>query len=139
SADHPVSAAMARALEIARARGGQCSGARESDAGAAGQGQATPAPAPGSAGLADSGRAAEAGSWRQAFFDAPYRLNTLVSIGAVVDTFETACTWDRFESLHRAVIADVRQAMRRACGSGLISCRFTHVYPDGPAPYYTFL
>lgn len=134
SADHPVGGAMARALEIARARGGQCPGARESDAGAGqGQGQAQAATIP------DSGRAAEAGSWRQAFFEAPYRLNTLVSIGAVVDTFETACTWDRFEALHRAVIADVRQAMKRACGGGLISCRFTHVYPDGPAPYYTFL
>jgi alkyldihydroxyacetonephosphate synthase len=22
---------------------------------------------------------------------------------------------------------------------GVLSCRFTHVYPDGPAPYYTFL
>src|SRR5262249_58767499 len=24
-------------------------------------------------------------------------------------------------------------------GSPRISCRFTHVYPDGPAPYYTVL
>jgi alkyldihydroxyacetonephosphate synthase len=30
-------------------------------------------------------------------------------------------------------------AMERVCGQGFISCRFTHVYPDGPAPYYTFL
>jgi alkyldihydroxyacetonephosphate synthase len=29
--------------------------------------------------------------------------------------------------------------MQKVCGSGLISCRMTHVYPDGAAPYYTFI
>jgi alkyldihydroxyacetonephosphate synthase len=29
--------------------------------------------------------------------------------------------------------------MKDACGKGFISCRFTHVYPDGPAPYFTFI
>jgi alkyldihydroxyacetonephosphate synthase len=29
--------------------------------------------------------------------------------------------------------------MTRVCGAGILSCRFTHVYPDGPAPYYTFV
>ena len=24
-------------------------------------------------------------------------------------------------------------------GAGFVTCRFTHVYPDGPAPYYTFM
>ena len=30
-----------------------------------------------------------------------------------------------------------RDAMKRVCGKGSVTCRFTHVYPDGPAPYYT--
>ena len=67
-------------------------------------------------------------------FDKP-----LASMGAVVDTFETACTWDRFDALHAAVGEAVRSAMTRECGGGVMSCRFTHVYPDGPAPYYTFI
>ena len=29
--------------------------------------------------------------------------------------------------------------MKSACGGGVLSMRFTHVYPDGPAPYYTFV
>ena len=33
--------------------------------------------------------------------------------------------------------ADVGAAIREQCGAGSLSCRFTHVYPDGPAPYYT--
>ena len=32
-----------------------------------------------------------------------------------------------------------RDAVTRVCGGGSVSCRFTHVYPDGPAPYYTVL
>ena len=80
-----------------------------------------------------------AGRWRSAFVEGPYLQNTMVSLGVLADTFETACTWDRFDALHRRIIADVRAAMKRVCGAGFISCRFTHVYPDGPAPYYTFL
>ena len=120
SADHPLEAWMARALEIARAHGGA-----------------------GEPAFADegerAGRAEAAGAWRASFLDAPYLFNTLVSLGLVVDTFETACTWDRFEALHAAVGEAVGAAMRAECGGGLLSCRFTHVYPDGPAPYYTFI
>jgi alkyldihydroxyacetonephosphate synthase len=29
-----------------------------------------------------------------------------------------------------------RGAVERVCGAGVVTCRFTHVYPDGPAPYY---
>ena len=84
-------------------------------------------------------RKGEAGSWRQAFLDAPYLQSGLVSVGVLVDTFETACTWDKFEALHAGVTAAVTAALARECGGGVLSCRFTHVYPDGPAPYYTFL
>jgi alkyldihydroxyacetonephosphate synthase len=66
--------------------------------------------------------------------------SALVSLGVVCDTFETACTWGRFPELHAKVVAAVKGAMKEACGAeGLVTCRFTHVYPDGPAPYYTFL
>jgi alkyldihydroxyacetonephosphate synthase len=45
----------------------------------------------------------------------------------------------RFEEFHRAVTADVGDALQRVCGGGSLTCRFTHVYPDGPAPYFTVL
>jgi alkyldihydroxyacetonephosphate synthase len=31
------------------------------------------------------------------------------------------------------------EAMQSQCGGGLVTCRFTHLYPDGPAPYYTLI
>ncbi|GMV43567.1 MAG: alkyldihydroxyacetonephosphate synthase [Myxococcales bacterium] len=103
---------MAEALALCAARGGSSSEVRRDD---------------------------ETATWRAAFLDAPYRQSVLVSLGIVADTFETACPWDRFEALHARVIGATREAMRSVAGGGLVSCRFTHVYPDGPAPYYTFL
>jgi alkyldihydroxyacetonephosphate synthase len=57
----------------------------------------------------------------------------------LVETVETAVTWDRFESLVDAVTGAVRAALRSVCGGGTVTCRVTHVYPDGAAPYFTVL
>jgi len=65
--------------------------------------------------------------------------NALVSLGVIVDTFETAVTWDQFPTLHEAITTQVAETMDEVCGAGFLSCRFTHVYEDGPAPYYTLL
>lgn len=84
--------------------------------------------------VADRSSGSSGQSWRSAFLKAPYRQTALLTLGVIADTFETATTWDRFPALHRGVTAAVR-----AAGAQFVSCRFTHVYPDGPAPYYTFL
>ena len=122
SADHALGAWIERAVAIAEAHGARCrSGPLLRDEGDGGA------------------RGAESSSWRSAFLAAPYLHSALVSLGLVADTFETACTWDRFPALHGAVMERVGEALRQACGAGLLTCRLTHVYPDGPAPYYTFL
>ncbi len=77
--------------------------------------------------------------WRTMFFEAPYLQNTMVSLGVMADSFETACTWSQFGELHRRVVRTALDVLEEVCGNGFVSCRFTHVYPDGPAPYYTFL
>jgi len=119
SADHPLGPWLARAVELARDHGGEVvSGPTESDG---------------------AGRSGEAGAWRQAFFDAPYLQSALLSVGVLSDTFETACTWTQFPALHARVVAAVQRALDDECGGGVVACRFTHVYPDGPAPYYTFV
>lgn len=121
SADHSLEPWLERALAIAAAHGGTCpAGPKFRDDGGRTGGDA-------------------AGSWRQAFLDAPYLQNVMVSIGVIADTFETACTWDRFDALHGAITDAVTSALHRVCGGGRLTCRFTHVYPDGPAPYYTFV
>ena len=86
------------------------------------------------------------GAWRGAFLLAPYLRDTFVACGVLSETFETAITWDRFEEFHADGDGDGaargRRGLRRAGGGpGLarVSCRFTHVYPDGAAPYFTVL
>ncbi len=85
-------------------------------------------------------------SWRGAFLLAPYLRDTFVACGVLSETFETAITWDRFESFQAETMAAVRTKVAEVCdapadgpGAPRVSCRFTHVYPDGPAPYFTVL
>ena len=76
------------------------------------------------------------GTWRDAFLQAPYLRDTLVAAGILAETFETAITWDRFDALVEGVREGVREALG---GHGVVTCRLTHVYPDGAAPYFTVL
>ncbi len=69
--------------------------------------------------------------WREAFLRAPYLRDTLVAMGVLVETFETAVTWDRLAALIETVKA--------AIPGGVVTCRITHAYPDGAAPYFTVL
>lgn len=77
--------------------------------------------------------------WRASFLKGPYLQDAMIQLGIVADTFETACTWRQFPTLYGEVNEAMRAALERVCGGGALSCRFTHVYPDGPAPYFTFL
>jgi alkyldihydroxyacetonephosphate synthase len=124
SADHPVAVSLERAIEICRNHGGEVpAGPRLTDAAAAND--------PG------SGAADAVGTWRSSFLRAPYTRDGLVRCGVLAETFETACTWDRFDALHSSVRETVERALTTICGAGWVTCRFTHVYPDGPAPYFS--
>ena len=144
SADHPVEPWMERALSIATDLGGDGEEPTyTTDVTYSMPPRASMMPsAPPTASQAAppiNHDASDASTWKRAFLDAPYLQTALVTLGVVCDTFETACTWDAFPALHAAVTAAVDGAMKEACGGGVITCRFTHVYPDGPAPYYTFV
>ncbi len=82
--------------------------------------------------------AAEA--WRSAFLRMPYVRDALARMSAIVETFETACTWDRAGDLYEGVRAEISKVVAEVTGApGLVNCRFTHVYPDGPAPYFSVI
>ena len=79
------------------------------------------------------------GAWRDAFIRMPYNRENLTPRGIISDTFETAITWDRFEEFYWAIKDATQEAIRDVTGQdGVISCRFSHAYPDGPAPYFAF-
>jgi alkyldihydroxyacetonephosphate synthase len=128
SAHHPVAAPMQLALAVAGEQGGTPGEVRES------------------AGGEDGGGSDAVGAWRNAFLLAPYLRDTFVACGVLSETFETAITWDRFEDFHANVMDAARRKVAEVCdapadgeGAPRITCRFTHVYPDGPAPYYTVM
>jgi alkyldihydroxyacetonephosphate synthase len=77
--------------------------------------------------------------WKQAFFEAPYLFNGMVQLGVIVDTFETCCRWNQFESLHHNLMTETEKILEEVCGDGLVTARLTHLYPEGPAPYYTIV
>jgi alkyldihydroxyacetonephosphate synthase len=121
SHDHSLDAWLARAREIANDAGGTVGDQR-----------------------VRSGEAREhdgaAERWRAAFLRAPYLRDELVRRGAFVETFETAVTWDRLDALHARVSAAAAEAARATGGgNALVTCRVTHAYPDGAAPYFTVI
>jgi alkyldihydroxyacetonephosphate synthase len=123
SAHHPVDAWMELALGMAREQGG------------------VPGEVRGGGGGSDA-----VGAWRSAFLLAPYLRDTFVACGVLSETFETAITWDRFEEFHAGAMEAVRVKVAEVCDAPAdgpdaprVSCRFTHVYPDGPAAYFTVL
>jgi alkyldihydroxyacetonephosphate synthase len=116
SADHPVDAWAERAVALAADHGGLVPD-----------------------GIRSSSTEGAAGTWRNAFLRAPYGRDALVRLGCISETFETSITWDRFDDFHASVTSAVRAALDEVCGGGTITCRFTHVYPNGPAPYFTVL
>jgi alkyldihydroxyacetonephosphate synthase len=127
SADHPLDAWIARAVECVRDHGGVI----DDDAIVV---RAAPD------GEGEGARDGAAGNWRNAFVRAPYTRDAIVGLGVISETFETACTWDRFAALHADVTKSVVEAANGVdAGPAVITCRFTHVYPDGPAPYFTVL
>jgi len=86
----------------------------------------------------DTGRQGAVGAWRNAFIGAPYQRNITTGMGLVAETLETAITWERWPAMDEMVRGALQKTLDRVCGGGSVSCRFTHVYPDGPAPYYTW-
>jgi alkyldihydroxyacetonephosphate synthase len=122
SADHSLDAWIARALECCRDAGGR-----------------VPDDAGGTRTDAQASREGAAGAWRNAFLGAPYLRDVFVRMAVISETFETAITWDRFPEFYAGVMAATRDAVKRECGTGWVTCRFTHVYPDGPAPYFSVI
>jgi alkyldihydroxyacetonephosphate synthase len=139
SANQPVDAPMNQALAIARDAGGTPDALRTT--GPTGR---KPEDVSGNRPVGREDGAVD--SWRGAFLLAPYLRDTFVTCGVLSETFETAITWDRFEEFHATVMDATRRAVAEVSGvaadgpgSARVSCRFTHVYPDGCAPYFTVL
>jgi alkyldihydroxyacetonephosphate synthase len=78
-------------------------------------------------------------SWDRGRFDGPYLRDTLMGMGAIVETLETSHTWSRLPELHSAVADAIRGALAAEGTPGLAFCHLSHAYPDGASLYFTFV
>ena len=119
SADHPLDAWMKRALEICADHGGVADQSDPDDE--------------------NAHRSGAAGAWRNRFIRAPHYSEHAVARGILSSTFETAMTWERMRDFHQKITKITKDTIKRVTGrEGTVTCRFTHVYPDGPCLYFTF-
>ena len=118
-ADHPLDPWMKRALEICEAHGGKAD--------------------PNAADDENAHRSGAAGAWRNKFIRAPHYSEHAAARGILSSTFETSMTWDRMRDFHTKITKITRDTIKQVTGrDGFVTCRFTHVYPDGPCLYFTF-
>jgi alkyldihydroxyacetonephosphate synthase len=73
-------------------------------------------------------------AWAHGRFDAPYLRDSLLDVGVLVETLETATFWSNRDHLYTAVKA----ALEDALGEGtLVLCHISHVYETGCSLYFT--
>lgn len=78
-------------------------------------------------------------SWERARFEGPYLRDTLMGMGALVETLETSHTWSRLGALKKAVGTAIRDALAAQGTPGIVLCHLSHAYADGASLYFTFI
>ena len=88
-------------------------------------------------GRAGAATAASVGAWREAFIRMPYLRDLLLRARHPRRHVRDGDHLGPLPGVPRGgASARVREALGEPCR---VTCRFTHVYPDGPAPYFTVL
>jgi alkyldihydroxyacetonephosphate synthase len=73
-------------------------------------------------------------AWSAGRYDAPYLRDSMLDVGVLVETLETATYWSHLREVHDAVSA----ALTAALGDpALVLCHVSHVYETGASLYFT--
>jgi alkyldihydroxyacetonephosphate synthase len=78
-------------------------------------------------------------SWEHGRYQGPYLRDTLMGMGAMVETLETSHTWSRLAELYAAVGGAIRASLGAQGTPGLVFCHLSHAYADGASLYFTFI
>jgi alkyldihydroxyacetonephosphate synthase len=78
-------------------------------------------------------------SWEHGRYQGPYLRDTLMGMGAMVETLETSHTWSRLGELHAAVGRAIADSLEAQGTPGMVFCHLSHAYPDGASLYFTFI
>ena len=119
SADHDMQPWLKRALEIVSSQNGVYEEPEEKNT--------------------QAHRSGSSGTWRNSFIKAPYYREAFVRRGIIQDTFETSVTWDRGFDFIETIKEKAKRIIKEVSGKeSVVTCRLTHTYPDGLAPYFSY-
>ncbi len=73
-------------------------------------------------------------AWAHGRFDAPYLRDSMLDVGVLVETMETATFWSNRDALYTGV----KDALTGVLGDGaIVLCHISHVYETGCSLYFT--
>lgn len=78
-------------------------------------------------------------TWLEERFGLPYLRDVLLDHCILVDTLETATTWDKLEALHAVIKESIETAMAAMGVTGLAFAHVSHAYRDGASLYFTLI
>lgn len=76
-------------------------------------------------------------SWERGRFASPGLRDTLLDIGVLAETLETAATWANVDAVKTAVTAALTEALKATGTKPIIMCHISHVYEAGASLYFT--
>ena len=76
-------------------------------------------------------------AWEHGRFRAPYLRDSMLDLGVLVETLETATFWSRVEDLYAAVKAALEGELGSDGSPALVLCHVSHVYETGCSLYFT--
>ncbi len=77
-------------------------------------------------------------AWEHGRFNAPYLRDSLLDVGVLVETLETATFWSNRDALYTGVKTALESSLASDGQSGtLVLCHISHVYETGCSLYFT--
>jgi alkyldihydroxyacetonephosphate synthase len=76
-------------------------------------------------------------SWERGRFASPALRDTLLDIGVLAETVETATTWANLSALKAAVTDALTASLTADHTKPIVMCHISHVYPAGASLYFT--
>jgi alkyldihydroxyacetonephosphate synthase len=76
-------------------------------------------------------------AWEHGRYRAPYLRDSMLDLGVLVETLETATFWSRVEDLYAAVKGTLERELGADGSPVLVLCHISHVYETGCSLYFT--
>jgi alkyldihydroxyacetonephosphate synthase len=78
-------------------------------------------------------------AWEHGRYHGPYLRDHLLDRGVLVETLETATTWENLFVLYEAVERALRETLAGRGTPPIVWCHISHLYPSGCSLYFTWL